>query len=342
MNERHPHWTSDPDLVERYVLNRLDKAERSRLAAHLGECDECARVVRAEEVLAAGIRAHGRAVLKTRLKEKVGRKRERGLSWYQLVGAAAAIVVLVTVGLHNRWFVHDRQSEERSTSSIPEQPPEAVRPDAGEIRDRSEEARSTPSSAGRPEESSPVAAVPAPAAEEGPMRIEIDRQQETGAGAVLADKMLKPVEATAPAAMMLSAKESTYWLDGMELAATREKRDLLFQERSAAKREALQVEAEGRLRKDLQISQRPVTDLPASRQAVEYRNGRAVQALLQRADSLTRFILFLDPPATEQELEGADIIQITRDSIVIDLGSRQIGYRVPPGIEIPLRSGRRR
>ena len=42
-------------------------------------------------------------------------------------------------------------------------------------------------------------------------------------------------------------------------------------------------------------------------------------------------IVYLDTLVTEQELQSARIVPIGEDSIILNIGSRQIGYKMPPG-----------
>lgn len=62
----------------------------------------------------------------------------------------------------------------------------------------------------------------------------------------------------------------------------------------------------------------------------------SVPALLEQIDSLTQLTLFLDSLLTESDLERAVIEQVTGDSIVIEVGSQRIGYRVPKWVDVPL------
>src|SRR5713101_2936706 len=72
------HWSDDTELLERFVLNRLEPAKRQELEAHLRVCETCQRAVRAEQELVAGVRRLGsesisvglRSVRKSKLKNK--------------------------------------------------------------------------------------------------------------------------------------------------------------------------------------------------------------------------------------------------------------------------------
>lgn len=362
MQNRNPHWTYDPDLVERYVLNRIDSAERSQLADHLRVCEECARVVRNEEVLVAGIRAHGRAALKGRLKERVAKGRGREFSWYQLAGAAAAIVVLITVGVHNRWFVTDGvqrspetldMMEEKQSFPLKEQDDAEKRDERISMDQKGEEARqqSEGASAGAPDQRKIVPqrqmqheSTPAPAAESVSPRGPVERYSLSA----------KP----APSTVMMLQKHPEVWLEGRILEGeTRPSQALEGKDRgeeeskkktaemSAARRSKERARMEEGIdqQEGLQLFQRPLADLPQSRQARQRKDPESVPALLERSDSLAQLTLFLDPLHPESDLDRAAIVQVTRDSIVIDVGAQRIGFKIPRWVDVPLqlRKGRR-
>ncbi|MEX1276748.1 MAG: zf-HC2 domain-containing protein [Bacteroidota bacterium] len=357
MHESHPHWTSDPELVERYVLNRLDSAERSRLAAHLRTCSDCARVVRAEDVLVAGIRAHGRAGMKARLKERVALGGGSGLSWYQLVGAAAAIVVLLTVGIHNRWFMEGGVEQPPVSFELAEEEPlpsQGERDDA----DKSDKQISPERNKGEagPRASGSVA-MPSPA-EQDPVQPQIKDERVspplTGPSrprTAFEDYSLssKP----APSTVTTLRKDPEVWLEGriiespVQSSRTLDLRDHVSVE-SKLKAQASEFGASkrsgdrawimkrGEQEGGLQILQRSLSDLPQTRRASQRMDPENVPALLEQIDSLTQLTLFLDSLLPESDLERAVIEQVTEDSIVIEVGSQRIGYKIPNGVAVPM------
>lgn len=353
--EYNPHWTSDPDLVERYVLNRIDSAERSQLGDHLQVCEECARVVRTEEVLIAGIRAHGRAALKSRLKERFATRRGREFSWYQLAGAAAAIVVLITVGVHNRWFMTEgvQQSPEtlemvQEEQSVPlREQTDAEKRDDGVLMDqRGDEARrrvqrsptvSPGQGRGAPQLQMKYEGAPAPVAESVSPRGPVERYSLSA----------KP----APLSIMTLQKNPEVWLEGRILEGrSRPSQGLDRQDRAEEESKKKAAEMTGvrtsrdraRMVEDanqqegLQLFQRPLADLPQSQQATRSKDSESVPALLERSDSLAQLTLFLDPLHPETDLDRAAIEQVTGDSIVIGVGAQRIGFKIPRWVNVPL------
>ena len=357
MHEGHPHWTSDPELVERYVLNRLDSAERSQLAAHLRTCSDCARVIRAEDVLVAGIRAHGRAGMKARLQERVAMGGGSGLSWYQLVGAAAAIVVLLTVGVHNRWFMEGGVEQHAVSVEMTEheQSPSQGDRDDAEKRDEQISPEQNERESGRRARGS----VPMPSAAEQDAvqpQMKDERVSPPLSGPATPRTAFeeyslssKPAHAT----VTTLRKDPEVWLEGRVIESTVHSSRTLNLRDQVSVESKLKAQANGlgaakrsedralitkreQQQGGLQILQRSLSDLPQSRQASQRMDPESVPALLEQIDSLTRLTLFLDSLVTESDLERAVIEQVTGDSIVIEVGSQRIGYRVPKWVDVPL------
>lgn len=357
MHESNPHWTSDPELVERYVLNRLDAAERSQLAAHLRTCSDCARVVRAEDVLVAGIRAHGRAGMRTRLNERVALRGGSGLSWYQLVGAAAAIVVLLTVGVHNRWFMEGGVEQPVVSVEMTEHEQSPSQGDRDDAEKRDEHI--SPERKKREEGPRARGAVPMPSAAEQDavhpqMKDERVAPPLTGpATPRTAFEEYSLSAKSAPSTATTLRKDPEVWLEGRVIESTVPfSRTLNFRDQvsveSKLKTQATEFGAakrsedrawmtnRGDQQGGLQILQRSLSNLPQSRQASQRMDPENVPALLEQIDSLTQLTLFLDILLTEAELERAGIEQVTGDSIVIEVGSQRIGYKVPNGVAVPM------
>jgi hypothetical protein len=98
------HWVSDEEMVEAYVLHKIDKEEFSDLTAHLGECEDCRKRVQEERELQEGIRKFGRREMKRRLKSQVRRDRSRRIEWTHVASIAAALIVVFSAVLTVRWF----------------------------------------------------------------------------------------------------------------------------------------------------------------------------------------------------------------------------------------------
>ena len=130
-NSPNTHWTTDEHLLAQYVLGQLDARQAAELEKHLRDCAQCRDAVAAEQHLAAGVRRAGRDALKGRLAKRLDQKRT-GTNWYRVAGVAAAFVVLLSVGIYNKWFVSNEtrladsglssDSMRQKTEATPRQP----------------------------------------------------------------------------------------------------------------------------------------------------------------------------------------------------------------------------
>ena len=77
------------------------------------------------------------------------------------------------------------------------------------------------------------------------------------------------------------------------------------------------------------IAQKLMSDLPPSQRAQQQKTS-SVQTLLQRNLTSTRITVFLDSLLTKNEFEQAHIQTFGEDSIILNLGSRLVGYKLPP------------
>jgi hypothetical protein len=107
------HWAADPEILEAFVLQRLDEYKISTLAAHLEQCDECRQRVNAEKELIAGIRRYGRTEKKYWLKQQIQIYRGKRYNWTQAVSIAAAIVFVFGAVFAIRGLVDSGQKKNR-------------------------------------------------------------------------------------------------------------------------------------------------------------------------------------------------------------------------------------
>jgi hypothetical protein len=99
------HWTVHPEKLEAFVLHRMDEMERTELALHLEQCDECRQRVEKERELITGIRRFGRVTMKRRLKSRLQHDQMKRFEWTQVASIAAAIVLVFGAVFAIRWFV---------------------------------------------------------------------------------------------------------------------------------------------------------------------------------------------------------------------------------------------
>lgn len=111
------HFSENPELLESYVLGRLDAPTMASCAAHERECRTCREAVAREQMLAAGIRRAGRNALKARIASGAT-PTSRDL-WPAILSAAAVVVVMIGVGISERWFVSDKPVAEQPIAQAP-------------------------------------------------------------------------------------------------------------------------------------------------------------------------------------------------------------------------------
>lgn len=92
------HWAQDPDQLEEFVLSRMDAVQIERYRLHLKECSTCRGLVEHEQIVAAGIKRHGRDQLRARLQQRLASD-ERNLSGRQLFISLAAALIILAIGL---------------------------------------------------------------------------------------------------------------------------------------------------------------------------------------------------------------------------------------------------
>jgi hypothetical protein len=346
------HWVENEDLLEEFVLGRLERAEMARLTAHLDECDQCRKTVSNELLLVAGIRFAGRDAVKDRLAQRIEERKSKNVGWYRMVGVAAGIVLLVTVGIYNRWFIGtETQTEKQSRADTTEkriEPAPLVAPqgqatnaekphvyDAKRARDQ--EAQTAPSVA---------AAVPKTAgAESGRIAgSQADKLGELKAmdavrGGERSEKNDRAVAATAVSAIAPTWVEGTVITEGdqnrpavQELAANAKDERSVLRKGKAENFLAGKGAGAGMKENVVQtfiFNQRPLTDLPSS-QRRQQQNTSSVQTLLEKNSSGTNITVFLDSLLTKKEFDQTHVQTIGEDSIILNLGNRLVGYKLPP------------
>jgi hypothetical protein len=352
------HWTDDEDLLERFVLNRLEADERKELEAHLRECPRCRQTAQAEQQVVAGIRWAGRDALKARLKERVGVQPLRHVNWYQVAGVAAMIVLLVAIGLYNRWFFKGEMKEPVVTEQwegehrAPVQ--ELKRADKDEVaatkpktKEPSAISKPVPARTGAKPTSREEARRDA-AIELSKVPVEIEKQK----GRKVQAEPLQ-VAAAAPAKKEVAALGETaggmnaIWIEGtllpegfedraapQSLARRESKRSEQLQARKMnekiSKDERQQMATEGAEPEKFVVTQRSPSALLQSQRA-EQQGINTIQTLVERKGRGLQMTLYFDPPVKESALRDARVESVTEDSIIVNIGPQRIGYKLPPG-----------
>lgn len=332
------HWTDDAELLERYILHRLEEAEREELESHLRICSRCKDAVDDERLLIAGIRHTARAEMKARLKQRLAATPAPELPWMQLATAAAIVVILIGIGIYNDWFRW--YGENQLTPEFRKEEPSSVKseeprlPPPREAEERIREKASTAEESARPllkEQRKPVpdkssqtetsVSVEGMREDEPAQDIAIERDENEE------DKLKKSGWST--------------WVDGIILPHPEEQ--LMTQpEAPASEKRALSQPLKGKARKAAPTESQKIVVQQGARSQVfilSQRSATSQLKALQKPQTIPSFIeateeglkitLYVDTPYKNEDLRGATIEPIRQDSIIIMVGNQRIGYRIP-------------
>ncbi len=343
------HWTADEHLLAQYVLGQLDARQETELAKHLLECPQCRDAVAAEQQLAAGVRRAGRDALQQRLARRLEEKRT-GTNWYRVAGVAAAVVVLLFVGIYNKWFFSDQtplaDSRLKSDSIAPKSESTPLQPaPAKPSTERTQLADvSKPTAAGRDQ---------AELEEGGARRSELDKVKgyEGGKkrGAMNVPVPERPVDNLSRIDQMMAAasEQEGIWVQGRVVseepvvraenkAMEKSAEDLRENAPKGKKEPSARMSLSARSRSlategpAVIVVQRPVSDLPRN-QMLGRQNLSQVQTLLRTDASGVSMVLYSDSLYNKNELGQARLQTIREDSVILQIGNQRIGYRLPPG-----------
>jgi hypothetical protein len=338
-NSPNTHWTSDEHLLSQYVLGQLDAPQAASLEKHLRDCPQCRDAVAAEQQLAAGVRLAGRDALKQRLAQRLQEKRS-GTNWYRVAGIAAVFIVLLTVGIHNKWFFPGEtrladsglksDSISQKTEPTPYQPApgqqsagkmqlaDVSKPSAAD-RDRAESKGAGARSAELDKKKGEVEGVPG---KSGNIPFKKDQMiAATEAEGIWVEGTVVSEEANVRAAAKAMDKISE---DSRENAPKGKKEPAALMSRAARSR-SLPIEGPA-----VVVSQRPMCDLPRNQMRGK-QNLSQVQTLLRSDASGLSMVLYSDSLLNRTDLRQARLQTIREDSILLLIGSQRIGYRLPSG-----------
>jgi hypothetical protein len=343
------HWTTDEHLLAQYVLGRLDAQQAVELAKHLRECPQCRDAVAAEEQLAAGVRRAGRDTLKQRLAQRLGQKRS-ATNWYRVAGIAAAFIVLLTVGIYNKWFfsgetrLADSGLKSDSITQKTEQTPQQLAPvqqspekmqladvskpsatdrDRAELKGvggRSDELEKKKRDGGG--EKRGAVSVPVPVAPENAVSI-TDQMMAAAAEheGIWVEGRIVSGDANVPAEGKAMDKRT----EDVRENAPKGKKEPTALMSFAARSRPLPTEGPA-----VVVTQRPTSDLPRN-QIRGKQNLSQVQTLLRSDASGLSMVLYSDSLLNRTDLSQARLQTIREDSIILQIGNQRIGYRLPPG-----------
>jgi hypothetical protein len=89
------------ELHERYLLGRLEEAERSEYEKHIERCGSCRDELAKHKTLISGIQAVGREEMKQQIREQVGELKKRpgsdGSKWQMILKIAAVLFIVAMI-----------------------------------------------------------------------------------------------------------------------------------------------------------------------------------------------------------------------------------------------------
>jgi len=349
------HIAADPERLERYVLGRLPDGERRRVEEHLRGCPECARAVRAERELAAGVRRFARQELKARLSRRLRNPAPVAVPW-QPIAAAAVLIIAVGIGWYSNWFgIPGREPvatlEKFAEQTIPSGVKRTVDSTGGDIPPRDAESREAADGKLDALAANEAQGKGQALGSEGEAKKETEaspaRRAESEAGRnVLEDRGAPSPAGAAEKSAAAPAGGRQFWATGVvleEAPAPAAEEDV----RKDAPDEALRDADQARLRTQgtmtrqkraiaqvtpvVLIDQRPLSSLPPTQQMLQMQSERPqVQALLdQRSDTL-RVMLYLERLVDSSSLRSATAEKVGDDSLVVRIEGQAIGIRLPP------------
>jgi hypothetical protein len=357
------HWTEDEDLLAQYVLGRLSVEERKRLGDHLISCQRCREMVEREQELASGIRQLGRQELRARLRQQlaVTPDASRALVTWQRVASAAAVVLIVGgVGIYNHWFTLGG----RESMSAPHEIQEANKaPDEGGVKANDSQSKGTAieRQENRVESLREHKTMQKPGTEQiqnsPSITSEVKIQSESNGGMKGTENLTAP-SSTGGGAMfrkkdlgnaqnqiLLEQPNPTqFWTEGAILRETEPKaKGFKAMEKASARnrttteskrsREAIRSQAsvEGGMKQgEFLLKLENVQSLPLARLKLQQKTEETIQAYVQQSDHGTTITLYLDTLYNEADLQNARIEHLSPDSIVIDIQSQKIGFKLTP------------
>ncbi len=331
--------------MDRYLRHALSEQEMSEFEAHLNECRDCMSIIKREQLMTAGIRKYGRQELKERLRLRVGESGSGRMPWASAVSAAAVLLIVVGFGVYNRWLLVKETPGLDEAAQPSQRSPEMGKVEGPPIQDRSgaKDARGIQMESAKQRSESRGEMKTDLTQREVPRSI-ISQQvtspsQGAQAGAGAASKPGEKTEHLDVSEELEDEKVSSeFWVEGVVLTDShrdflgrtpdvRPKTESLMLKRSKLETQASQPPIS---KESIDLEQRPATELPSDRQALQKLTGaRSIQTLVQQKADGMRMILYLDTSFSTADISNANIQRISPDSVVIELPHQRIGYQLP-------------
>ena len=352
MENSKKYWTDDPELVEKYILNKISAEEKKRLDAEIADCEPCKAKLQEEMEIAAGIRRYGRDILKARLRKKLRRERETQFINYQYVGLAAAVVIIaIGLGAYQIWFsdlvapkkFHRQEivikPSPDSITSAAESPLADQQRDASKLQGEQKESAQPSDQSSSSQQKREM--VEHTTADQLAPTITADKQTQLSAGAAgKSEGMVNEVAST-------ESSPSAIWLIGQIVVVNESNKDRVMgaskiqkgndakfseQRRSKTNSQSLETITLNKKTKGstIVLQQRSMKDLPVERSQQRAGQKREIETLFERTKDGIQLTLF-DDSIKESDMKDAVVERLSEDSIVVTLPNQQIAYRLPSG-----------
>ncbi len=338
------HWTHDETLVERFILNTMNPEERNELEDHLRICEPCKREVRSQQLLIAGIQRSGREALKERLREQTASLPERQIPWPHILSAAAVILILLSVGIYNRWFETVKQPENTFVLVHPDAAPPVISKDSVEkspstmtdapLDDKSTQMaeRSSRLSKQKKEIQTPTGSGLSEVMVEDKSSSTESSGNAQGAGAV--SKQAESAQVVA--CELLVSEPEVVWTEGTALRSEDDRGNILnrgiSQTYSSGKTDAMTSSPTSAQKKagnksSIVLIQQSVASIPLNQQQV--RQPDKVITKVERLGDQIQFTVYLDSLLDESDLARTTIEPAGHDSVIVNLPNQRLRYKLP-------------
>jgi len=366
------HWTEDDDLLTQYVLGRLSEEDQRQLEAHLRSCSRCREAVRQEQEMVAGVRQYGREELKMRLKNRLALhagSRATRITWQRALSAAAVVVMVAGIGIYNHWFdwganksvsTADQTQKLRDTLTAHERKAmqrEEKKPVIDEnnvgpnVASRDESLQKVETGQGQQTQSFALAHKVPTGRNEPTKKLE-DLVSAPHAGGMVS---VNKEQGSMGNRMVIAQPGITrFWVegeilrDGETLPSERAslgqggagEKEMMMAARPKTKTGQGQNSAETYQENGISIQQLQINLLPPERRKQHQERSNAIQAYVQLSNRGTSLTMYLDTLFDEQDVRKAQMEEIRPDSLVVQIGSRQVGFKLPTAIQTPLQGAK--
>jgi hypothetical protein len=329
------HWTDNEDVLERYVLGRIDAATRRGLEEHLATCEQCRRAVGRETELVAGVRRLGRDQLKARFVSRLAAAGGPRIPWPHVISAAAVLVIALGFAVHFFWMPIESWYTESTFQEITAETENHAAPSDEARRDKDVTGREGIVSRNErllekldqtQGEDRKVREAPTPDDAAWVPEPSAEKEEEVFAVSGAASQMSVWVQGVI---VPLAPVEQ---VDALEDAAQRALKKPQAQAREAQKGWRQEGDFTDRA-VSAELRQQPLGALPESQQKLQRSRAQpSVETFMEQTPQGLRITLYLDQPIPDTELQRAIVQAVSEDSLIVVLSNQQIAYKIPSSL----------